>query len=192
MYHVSGLYWRREHGKPLSDSVQAPGAIFSPCAAAALYHRASVVDAGGFNEDYFCYSEDIDLGFRLRARGYRAWHVPSAVVQHAGSGITGKHSDFSLYHGHRNLVWTYVRNMPGAYLWLYLPQHVLMNLFTLVYFALKGRGRVMLRAKRDALARLPGVWRERREIEAHRTCPSRALVSSMRKGWLVPYLRRYA
>ena len=40
--------------------------VFAPCAAAALYRRAAFEAAGGFDEHYFCYFEDVDLGFRLR------------------------------------------------------------------------------------------------------------------------------
>lgn len=78
--------------------------------------------AGGFDEDFFCYTEDVDLGFRLRLYGHRCLYVPAPVVEHVGSGITGTRSEFQLYHGHRNLVWTYVKNMPGRLFWLYLPR----------------------------------------------------------------------
>ncbi len=189
VYHVSGLYWRRDHGLP-ATTARAEGEIFSPCAAAALYPFKGVTDVGGFDEDYFCYSEDIDLGFRLRARGARAWYVPGAVVRHAGSATTGRRSDFTTYHGHRNLVWTFVKNMPGAYLWRYLPEHLLLNLVTIVLFALRGQGRVILRAKRDALAGLPRAIARRRLERSLRTVPARALVDAMRHGLLTPYRGR--
>ncbi len=191
VYHVSGLYWRRDHGKPLAEVCDEESEIIAPCAAAALYHRKSVMDVGGFDEDYFCYSEDVDLGLRLRGRGCRAWYINSAIVSHVGSGITGKHSDFSLYHGHRNLVWTFFKNMPGIWLWVYLPQHLLMNFFTLIYFTLKGRGRILLKAKWDALKGLPGLLPKRRVIGYLRIVESRELLRTMRRGWTTPYLKRY-
>ena len=169
VYHVSGLVWRDGHGRSLRDSDAAPREIFSPCAGAALYRRDALVDVGGFDEDYFCYVEDVDLGFRLRLAGYRAMYVPDAVVHHVGSATTGgQHSDFSVYHGHRNLVWTFVKDMPGILFWLMLPLHLLLNLATIIWFALQGKGRVILRAKRDALLGLPKMWRKRREIQNRR------------------------
>lgn len=174
VYHLSGLVWRRGHGRSLRAADLVPREIFSPCAGAALYRRDALVDVGGFDEDYFCYLEDVDLGFRLRLAGYRAMSVPDAVVHHVGSATTGgQHSDFSLYHGHRNLVWTFVKDMPGILFWLMLPLHLLLNLASIVWFALQGRGRVILRAKRDALFGLPKMWRKRRQVQSRRvTKPS--------------------
>jgi GT2 family glycosyltransferase len=150
--------------------------IFSPCAAAALYRRQALVDAGGFDEDYFCYVEDVDLGFRLRLAGHKAMYVPDAVVHHVGSATTGgKHSDFSVYHGHRNLVWTFVKDMPGILFWLLLPLHVLMNLTSILWFALQGRGGVIMRAKRDALLGLPKMWRKRQTIQSTRIATVREI-----------------
>jgi hypothetical protein len=90
-------------------------------------------------------------------------------VLHVGSGTTGsQHSDFALYHGHRNLVWTFVKDMPGLLFWLLLPLHLLLNLVTICWFALHGRGGVILRAKRDALFGLPMIWCKRKEVQRNR------------------------
>lgn len=167
-YHVSGLAWRIGHGRtlPPSGDDQPPRRVFSPCAAAALYRADAVRAAGGFDEDYFCYVEDVDLGFRLRLAGHDCLHVPRAVAHHVGSATTGgQHSDFAVYHGHRNLVWTFVKNMPGALFWLLLPLHLALNAFSLAWFALRGQGRVIRRAQRDALRGLPSAWRKRHEIQ---------------------------
>jgi GT2 family glycosyltransferase len=169
VYHLSGLVWRRGHGRSLEPSDLVPCEIFSPCAGAALYRRAALAEVGGFDEDFFCYVEDVDLGFRLRLAGYRSLYVPDAVVHHVGSATTGgQHSDFSVYHGHRNLVWTYVKNMPGWLFWAFLPAHLLLNFVTLIHFTLSGQGRVIWRAKRDALTGIPGMWRKRKQLQAMR------------------------
>ena len=168
-YHISGLVWREGHGKHLNQASNNPREIFSPCAAAALYRRSELMSAGGFDEDFFCYVEDVDLGFRLRLMGHRCLLVPSAVVYHIGSATTGgQQSDFAVYHGHRNLVWTYVKNMPGWLFWACLPLHLAMNLAAVCWFVMRGKGRVILRAKRDALLGLPKMWRKRREIQKNR------------------------
>ena len=168
-YHMSGLVWRMGHGLPAIAYAEHVSAVFSPCAAAALYQRSALLELGGFDEDYFCYVEDVDLGFRLQLAGHPCLYVPQSVVHHVGSGTTGgQHSDFALYHGHRNLVWTYVKNMPGGLFWLLLPLHISLNLATLAWFALRGRGRVIWRAKRDALLGLPNMWRKRQAVQNNR------------------------
>ncbi|KAB2929764.1 MAG: glycosyltransferase family 2 protein [Candidatus Contendobacter sp.] len=189
VYHVSGLAWRRDHGRPVAVGASEAGEIFSPCAAAALYRREAFFEAGGFDEDYFCYFEDVDLGFRLRLLGYGCQYAPAAVVRHVGSAVTGRRSRFSLYHGHRNLVWTWCKNMPGPLFWLYLPQHLLLNLGALLWFALHGQGLTLLRAKWDALRGLPRCWRWRNAIQSRRCVSSWSLRRAMSRGLLALYRR---
>ncbi|MEO8418648.1 MAG: glycosyltransferase family 2 protein, partial [Methylophilaceae bacterium] len=182
VYHVSGLAWRMGHGASVSFFSEQAREVFSPCAAAALYRRNALVEAGGFDEDFFCYSEDVDLGFRLRLAGHRCLYVPTSVAHHVGSGTTGgQHSDFAVYHGHRNLVWTYVKNMPGVLFWMFLPLHLAMNLVVMVAFMLRGQGRTILRAKWDAIKGLPKMWHKRRLIQLNRVATVSEILRSMDK-----------
>jgi len=168
-YHVSGCYaWKRGHGKPAVEK-SLPEEVFSACAAAAMYRTDAIIGVGGFDESYFCYFEDVDLGFRLRLAGHRCLLVPSAVVHHVGSATSGgPRSDFSVYHRHRNLVWTYIKDMPGALFWLFLPFHVLLNILFIFWSVIRGKGLVVLRAQRDAIKCIPAVWRTRRAIQSDR------------------------
>jgi GT2 family glycosyltransferase len=169
VYHISGKVWRSGIGKQQKESDLIAREIFTPCAAAALYRRQALIDVGGFDEDFFCYMEDVDLGFRLRLAGHKVMYVPEAVVHHIGSATTGgSRSDFSVYHGHRNLVWCFVKNMPGFLFWLLLPAHLLLNMVSIIWFVMRGQGRVIFRAKRDALLGLPKMWQKRKLIQASR------------------------
>ena len=183
VYHASGVAWRRDHGARVGQEAQAAGEIFAPWAAAALYRRADLAAVGGFDESYFCYFEDIDLAFRLRLQGKRCAYVPEAVVDHVSSGITGKRSDFATYHGHRNMVWTYVKDMPAFLFWLYLPLHLCANLLGVAACAARGQPGVVLRAKRDALRGLPRVLRERRRVQAGARVGWRAIRGAMARGF---------
>jgi GT2 family glycosyltransferase len=180
-YHISGLVWRMANGEPNVCSSEHNQEVFSPCAAAALYRRSAILEVGGFDEDFFCYVEDVDLGFRLRLAGYRCLYVPSSVAQHVGSGTTGgQHSDFSVYHGHRNVVWTYVKDMPGLLFWAFLPLHLAMNVITLMMFTLRGKGKLIFRAKRDAVLGLPKMWSKRRQIQKNRVASWRDILRVMK------------
>lgn len=168
VYHGGGLARRRDHGC-LAVSINRPaGEVFASSGAAALYRRSAFLEVGGFDEGYFCYFEDVDLGFRLRLLGYGCRYVPDAVVRHIGSAVTGRGSAFSRYYGHRNLVWTWWKNMPGPLFWLYLPPHLALNLGSIVWFMLRGQGAILLRAKWDALRGLRRCWRQRQQIQARR------------------------
>jgi GT2 family glycosyltransferase len=188
-YHVSGRAWREGHGARADSWPARDAEVFGPCAAAALYRRAAFDDAGGFDERYFCYFEDVDLAFRLRLRGHRCVYVHSAVVRHVGSAFSGYRSDFAVYHGERNAIWTFMKNMPGSLLWLYLPQHVLLNAAALLYYPRRGQGKVALRAKLDALRGLPGVLRQRRMVQANRIASARSLRRAFRRNPFEPYRR---
>ncbi len=179
VYHVSGFSWRRDHGVAVERAHATPGEIFGPCAAAALYSRAALDEVGGFDESYFCYHEDVDLAFRLRLRGYRCWYEPTAIVDHIGSGISGKRSSFSTYYGHRNLVWTYVKDMPFLLLFCLLPVHLAFTLISFAVCALRGQARILLQAKVDAIKGLGAVWRVRRQIQASRKIGSLELLGVM-------------
>jgi GT2 family glycosyltransferase len=179
-WHASGLAWRDGHGRRLQPADLEAREIFSPCAAAALYRRAALVDAGGFDEDYFCYGEDVDLGFRLRLAGHAARSVPDAVVEHVGgASSTG---DFATVLGHRNLVWTLVKNTPGPVLPLALLAHLSQSILGLVILGCRGRGPAFLRAKWDAVLGLGRCWRKRRRVQAARRVSTWRFLSMVELG----------
>jgi GT2 family glycosyltransferase len=165
VYHVSGLTWRAGHGRALRSDDLREREVFSACAAAALYRRPAFVAAGLFDEDFFCYLEDVDLGFRLRLGGHAARHVPAAVVHHVGSASSGgRRSSFAVYHGHRNLVWCFVKNMPQPLLTLLLLPHLAQTIVTFTTAVCRGQAGAFLAAKRDALTRLGTFLRKRRLV----------------------------
>ena len=169
IYHVSGLAWRDGHGQKVCTRGIANREVFSTCAAAAMFRVSALRAVGGFDEDFFCYVEDVDLGFRLRLAGYRSLSVPTSIACHHGSATSGgRHSDFAVYHGHRNLVWTYTKNMPGFLFWLFLPLLITQNIFSLVYFCLRKQHKIILRAKKDAIGGISSMWRKRIDIQRNR------------------------
>jgi GT2 family glycosyltransferase len=189
--HISGLAWRRYAGFPSAQFGLEPEEVFSPCAAAALYSRRAFLQVGGFDEDFFSYLEDVDLGFRLRLQGFRCLYVPDAVVKHIGSASIGAQSDFAVYHWQRNMVWSFIQNMPSTLFWEALPAHLLANLVHCLNFSLKGRGSLIWKAKRDAMCVFSKALQKRREIQKRRTISNAELVQSMERGWLQPYLLGY-
>jgi N-acetylglucosaminyl-diphospho-decaprenol L-rhamnosyltransferase len=168
VYHAAGIPFRGGYLRPLPATLQ-DGQAFTPCAAAAMW-RADVFGAlGGFEKSFFCYCEDVDLGFRHRLMDGRVVQVADARVSHMGSASSGRLSDFAVYHGTRNRLWTFVRCMPGALFWLLLLPHIAATLLLWAHSAWRGAGPAYGRGLRDALAGLPTVWAQRRRIQATRT-----------------------
>lgn len=168
-YHMSGMAWSWGQGCRVDECSLFEKEVFAPCAAAALYRRDVFLEVGGFDEDFFCYFEDVDLAFRLRLAGYKCMLVPEAIVHHVRSATTGgKGSDLSVYYGYRNMVWCFFKNMPGGLFWVFLPLHIGLNFLTILQCAMRGQGKVAIRAKWHALKGLPRMWKKRRRIQQAR------------------------
>ncbi len=191
VYHISGVAWRRYDGFPAAQFGLESGEVFSACAAAGFYSRQAFLQVGGFDESFFSYHEDVDLGFRLRLQGFRCLYVPEAVVLHIGSATLGPQSDFALYHWHRNFIWSFIQNVPLALFVIALPTHLMANLIYQLNYTLQGQGGILLKAKRDALRGLPRALRKRRTIQKSRKVSNKELSLVMQSGCLQPYLIGY-
>ena len=178
VYSLWGLAWRGAQGWPARRRPKE-GDCFGPCAAAALYLRRRFLDLGGFDQDYFCYFEDVDLAFRMRLAGERCVYLPRAVVLHAGGGISPGSSAFTIEHCARNRVWTYLKNMPAALLALGLPLHLAAVGLLLVGAAARGTARPELRGLGQAVRGLGGLLRRRSRVQASRRVSVRGLVLSL-------------
>lgn len=163
-YSIFGIAWRGGHGAP-ATLVTGDMAVFSPCAAAALYRRDVFMAAGGFAEAFFCYLEDVDLGFRLRLAGQRTVQVADARVVHAGSALTGRRSRFTLYHSTRNGVFVLIRCLPLPLLILALPLFIAAQVWLMRRC---GGASARLEGLRDGLAAMARLWEEHRRIARSR------------------------
>jgi GT2 family glycosyltransferase len=186
--HISGMAWHRGRNQANKSLSQQSIEVFSPCAAAAMYDRQAFLMVGGFQERFFSHHEDVDLGFRLRLAGQRCLYVPGAIVRHIGSASFGVESYLTIKNGHRNLVWSYVENMPGWLFWKYLPAHLLANLFFLAFYTLRGQARPIWRAKWEAILGLPDAIRRRRWTQRNRTVSPWEISQYLDHGFLSPYL----
>lgn len=189
VYNFSGSAWKRGYGYPLSQAPQQPKRIFSANAAAAFYRRDAFLEIGGFDEEFFSYFEDVDLGFRLNLYGYQCLFLPDAKAAHVGSSSTGKDSDFALYHYHRNMEWVYLKNMPPLLFWVYLPIHLAVGLVFLIYFLGVGKFKVVLRAKLDAIKGIKKMIAKRRKIQAERKAGTQEINRLINKNLLAPFLQ---
>lgn len=152
VFHILGIPYRGHFGWP-AEKLPPEGECFSPCAAAAMYRKSAFDRLGGFDERFFCYGEDVDLGFRLRLAGGRAVQVQGARVLHEGSGVTGRRSEFSVYHGHRNRIWIAAKNLPGPLYWLSAPLRAATDLILLAKHVASGLSGAYWRALKDGYGR---------------------------------------
>lgn len=177
-YAGFGLFWRGGVGRPATRPF-ADGEVFSPCAAAAMYRRDLFELAGGFDESFFCYGEDVDLGFRIRLLGGRCRQVGAAVVHHVGSGISREYGDFSLFHTVRNGMWILVKNVPFPLIAVSGPLYALAMTYLLLFRWRGTAARTVWRGLRAALRGLGGTLRRRRIVQRSRQGSQRDLMLAM-------------
>lgn len=169
-YRRGGLPGRIGHREIDSGQFDQPRYILGACGGAALYKRSLFEDIGYFDEDYFAYLEDVDLGLRAQSAGYKCLYVPSAVIYHLGCGTTG-----SGYHplvvklSAQNNWNTLVKNIPLPLLLRFLPQIVYWQLYYLAVVILRG-GQLWpwLKGTASALKLLPKMVEKRAEINRKR------------------------
>jgi N-acetylglucosaminyl-diphospho-decaprenol L-rhamnosyltransferase len=167
LYAPIGFAWRGLWHRPV-ELLPQTGEVFGPCAAAALYRRDAFEAVGGFDEDFFCYHEDVDLAFRLRLVGGRGIQVSEAVVYHEGSGVSGAQSPFAVFHGTRNRTWTFVKNMPLGLLILFLPFYVGLVSAFIVRALFKGQFLSTITGFGASLAGLRQAFAKRKDVQASR------------------------
>jgi GT2 family glycosyltransferase len=91
--------------------------VLLPSGSAALYRRTMLETIGLFDEDFFLYCEDTDLGLRARWAGWKCIYVPAAVVDHHYSHSAGRASRLKAYYVERNRLFVVARNFPARMLW---------------------------------------------------------------------------
>jgi GT2 family glycosyltransferase len=156
----------KKRGRDLeANRFDQPELVFGACAAAALYRKSMLEEIGFFDEDLFCVYEDVDLSFRAQLAGYRCLYIPTAIVRHTVGGTMGTDNDFTLYYGQRNMETVFFKNMPGKLLIKYLTPHIAYLLLAFTYNLTRGKGRIYVRSKVDALKQMARTLQKRRLIQ---------------------------
>ena len=89
---ADGTSKQRGHGQPPWAFAEADEVLL-PSGSASMYRAAMLVETGGFDDDFFLYCEDTDLGLRARWAGWTCRYAPTAVVYHRYSHSAGRAGD---------------------------------------------------------------------------------------------------
>jgi N-acetylglucosaminyl-diphospho-decaprenol L-rhamnosyltransferase len=133
--------------------------------------RADWERVNGFDERYFMYCEDMDLGLRLWLTGSSVGLAPAARVEHDYAFGKGGRKWFLL---ERNRGWTIASDYPGRLLMLLAPALVASELVVLLTAARDGWLRAKLRAQAALVRELPQILDRRRQVQAGRAVSERA------------------
>jgi GT2 family glycosyltransferase len=104
----------KQRGRAMPDNtfIVSEDALL-PSACAALYSRKMFDEIGFFDEEYFLYCEDTDLGLRAQWAGWRCRYVATATVRHHYSRTAGAFSPLKARFVERNRLWVAIKNFPA-------------------------------------------------------------------------------
>lgn len=112
--HRNRVFRNRGEDQPDDGRFAAPADIFGVSGAAALYRLDAMHDVAiegeVYDADLFAFFEDVDLDWRLKARGWRSRYVPDAVALHERGGIGPRRSAFVERLSYRNWFLTVAKN----------------------------------------------------------------------------------
>jgi len=192
---ADGSSKQRGHEQPAIDFADASEVLF-PSGSAALYRRSMLDQIGFFDESFFLYCEDTDLGLRARWAGWGCRYVPGAVVEHHYSHSAGRASPLKAYYVERNRLYTVLKNFPIRLLWRVPFASASRYLWYLAAMA-AGQGKAaefrrsgysavllpifVLRAHAATLGRLPRLLAERRRIKSSRRIRTNEFIAQIER-----------
>ena len=156
-----------------------------PDGCAAMYRRDMLDHIGGFDEDFFAYADDAELGLRARIAGWGCLYTPFAVVRHHRGATLGVHNARRLLLIERNRILLAVKLFPASLLWRN-GYYFMRRLLAGAVAAARGQGeaaafpglrgkwillKTLLLGNLAALPLLPRMWAKRRQIDAIRKLP---------------------
>jgi GT2 family glycosyltransferase len=158
----AGVGYRRGQEQMDREEFHQECEIFSASGCAALYRKSALEAVGGFDERFFAYLEDVDLGLRLQAAGRRGYYLPRAEVYHHGGGTSGgEFSPLSVRLRTRNALLLLIKSVPGSILLRCLPMIFLMQLSWLLRVAYRGRLESYMKGLWGAVLLAPAMIRDR-------------------------------
>lgn len=177
---ADGSSKQRGHREPPAEYSDRAEALL-PSGSAALYRRTAIETLGGFDESFFLYCEDTDLGLRARWAGWTCRYVPQAVVEHRYSHSAGAASPLKAYLVERNRLYVVIKSFPLSAMWQ-VPFAAAWRYLHHAAALVAGRGKgaeflragnpaamlpwLVLRAHVATLVRLPRLLRARRKVRA--------------------------
>jgi GT2 family glycosyltransferase len=131
-----------------------------------------------YDEDFFAYADETDMGWRAQLAGWKCIYNPRAVVHHLHSASSSNYSPFKAFLVERNRVWVAAKSLPLSLL-VWGAFYTIRRYFYQAFGALVGKGaagkftkeatrlelvRILIKANVSAFLGLPKMLKKRREI----------------------------
>ena len=137
-----------------------PIPVFWSTGACLCIKRAIYIEVGGLDSDFFAHMEEIDLCWRLNARGYSQWCIPESVVYHVGGATLDEASPRKSYLNFRNNAIMLYKNLPYSKLCWVGTCRLFLDIAAALHLMLQGKsanGFQVLKARWD-------YWIDRKSV----------------------------
>ncbi len=182
--------YEQDHGR--YDAMEE---ILFPPGCGAMYRKSLFDGIGLFDEDFFAYADDSEIGIRARLAGWKCLYVPAAIVYHKNSGTAGQYSPLKAFYVERNRLWITIKYFPFPLLFLSLfftfyrfvfqaygalTHHGAAGKFAKKYSPLRLIG-ILLKAYGSGFRYLPRMWKKRKELRPLRKVSYGEVISWFRR-----------
>jgi GT2 family glycosyltransferase len=173
----AGIGYQRGQGLQDREGFRREQRIFSASGCAALYRKEILENLDGFDERFFAYLEDVDLGLRIQAAGHHGYYLPQAeVFHHGGATSGGEFSPMAVRLRTRNSILLLLKSTPGRFLVRCSPMILLAQLWWIFRVLAHRRVGSYLRGLAEACILAPAMIRDRAKIH-------RSWKASMQDVW---------
>jgi GT2 family glycosyltransferase len=182
---------RLEKGDQYDEEME----VFFASDCACLYRREMLDDIGLYDEDFFAYADETDMGWRAQLSGWKCIYNPKAIVYHFHSASSGTYSPFKAFLVERNRIWVAIKSFPISLLafgqfytfWRYVLQ---------AYGAFTGKGaagrfttdfskielvKILVRVYLSIWKTLPSMIRKRRVIRKKKRISNKEVYQLIRR-----------
>lgn len=165
LYHYpdkSLLFRAYGNGDPINREHLNTGFVISANGASSIFRKEMLDKIGGFDERFFAYHEDCDIGMRAFLAGWKCLYVPDAVIYHKEGSSFKKRSKTFNYYFERNRLWFLYKYFPLSFLLQHLAQIAIWEMrVSRIKIFKEHIGRQYIRAKADSLKGLSMFKSER-------------------------------
>jgi GT2 family glycosyltransferase len=162
--------------------------IFFAADCACLYRREMLEDIDLYDEDFFAYADETDMGWRAQLAGWKCTYSPNAIVYHLHSiSSGGRVSSFKAFLVERNRIWVALKNFPLSLI-IYGQLYTLWRYVFQAYGALRGKGaagrftsnfskaelvKILLKAYLSAARKFPLMLKKRKMVQKKKRITNR-------------------
>jgi GT2 family glycosyltransferase len=153
-YTLLGWAYKRGDGVS-SNKYLKDEKVFSSCGGAAIYRKSILDKIGYFDERFFAYLEDVDIGFRSLNAGFKNMYCANAIVYHVGSATTGsKYNDFKVKLSAKNNLLVIFNNFHVFHIIINFPFLLLGYIMKMFYFYKKDYLKAYVSGTKEAFYQL--------------------------------------